>query len=286
MKTLLPEQVKELWQRQEQQNLCADDCYAEQERLIDRYRKIWKQSQCLANHQDLETSILFELGQYMTCKDQTEVRNRCQQAVSTLKAEWQQKVPNVSRQSVEQFYNESHDAIYELMWWHSLAEDSSPLAYVTALEFAQHHNCQNYLDFGAGVGSGGILFSHDGRQSTLADISSPLQQFAHWRFEKRNLSAHFIDLKFHSLPSQAYDFITAMDVFEHLVDPIEAIDQLSHALKPGGFFFARLASEVDEDRPQHIIQDFSPTFKHLQKRGFVQVWQDDWLWGHVVFQKS
>ncbi|MGB0909306.1 MAG: hypothetical protein ACPGYT_03000 [Nitrospirales bacterium] len=76
-----------------------------------------------------------------------------------------------------------------------------------------------------------------------------------------------------------------MDVFEHLVDPIEAVDRLSDALRPGGFFFARLASEVDEDRPQHIIQDFQPTFAHLQKLGFVQVWEDDWLWGHMVFQK-
>ena len=76
-----------------------------------------------------------------------------------------------------------------------------------------------------------------------------------------------------------------MEVFEHLVDPVETMNQLSDALTPGGFLFARLASEVDEDRPQHIIQDFKPTFDQLQKLGFVQVWQDDWLWGHVVFQK-
>jgi hypothetical protein len=69
------------------------------------------------------------------------------------------------------------------------------------------------------------------------------------------------------------------------VDPVQTIDHLWDALKPRGYFFARLASEVDENRPQHIIQDFKPTFDRLKKLGFVQVWQDDWLWGHVVFQK-
>lgn len=79
--------------------------------------------------------------------------------------------------------------------------------------------------------------------------------------------------------------MTVMDVFEHLVDPVETIKQLSDALKPGGFFFARLASEIDEERPQHIVQDFEPTLQRLQKLNFVQVWQDNWLWGHLVFRK-
>ena len=55
-----------------------------------------------------------------------------------------------------------------------LGEDLSPLAYVLALRFAQQHGCQSYLDFGAGVGSGGLLFARHGLQTTLADISSLL----------------------------------------------------------------------------------------------------------------
>ena len=51
------------------------------------------------------------------------------------------------------------------------------------------------------------------------------------------------------------------------------------------FLFARLAAEIDEDRPQHIVQDFAPTFAHLETLGLVQVWQDEWLWGHRAFSK-
>jgi 2-polyprenyl-3-methyl-5-hydroxy-6-metoxy-1,4-benzoquinol methylase len=285
MGKLVPDQVKELWQRVDQQDLSSEDCYLEQERLLDTYRRIWKNALCLETHQNLQESILWELGQHMECEDPAEILNRCQRAVAALRKEWQNKVTVGDRKSVEQYYDESHNTIYELMWWHTLSEDSSPLAYVTALEFARQQGCRHYLDFGAGVGSGGILFARNGLAVTLADISSPLQRFSQWRLEKRKLPAQFIDLKSGRLPSRAFDMVTAMDVFEHLVDPVETIDQLSDALQPGGFFFARLASEIDEERPQHIVQDFGPTFDHLQKLGFVQVWQDDWLWGHVVFQK-
>ncbi len=79
--------------------------------------------------------------------------------------------------------------------------------------------------------------------------------------------------------------MTAMDVFEHLVDPVETAERLWDALKPGGFLYARISAEYDADRPQHIVQDFGPTFEHMRALGFVEVWRDEWLWGHQVFQK-
>jgi len=176
--------------------------------------------------------------------------------------------------------------MYELIWWHSLRDDASPLAYVTALHLAQQRGCRRYLDFGAGVGSGGILFAHHGFDVTLADISSTLLQFTSWRLGRRNLHATYIDLKTSSLTRDAFDFVTAMDVFEHLVDPVSTVEQLSGALKPGGFLFARIAAEPDVDRPQHIVHDFEPTFARLRSLGFTEVWRDAWLWGHQVFQKA
>jgi SAM-dependent methyltransferase len=100
------------------------------------------------------------------------------------------------------------------------------------------------------------------------------------------LSAQYFDLKTAPLPRHTFDLLTAMDVFEHLVDPVQAVDQLSETLKPGGFLFARLAAEVDEDRPQHIHQDFGATLERLRALGFIEVWRDEWLWGHQVFQKN
>jgi 2-polyprenyl-3-methyl-5-hydroxy-6-metoxy-1,4-benzoquinol methylase len=286
MEKLIPDQLKELRQAVDQEQLTAEAFTSEQERLLGTYQHTWEQALCLEGHQDLQESLLSELGLYMQCTDLAELQRRCTHAVTMLKGEWQEKVTPGDHHSIEQFYDGSQTTIYELMWWHTLDDDASPLAYVTALHFARQHGCRSYLDFGAGVGSGGILFARHGLDVTLADISSTLLSFSKWRLERRGLLATYIDLKASTLPRQTFDLVTAMDVFEHLVDPVRTVEQLWAALKPGGFLYARIAAESDEDRPQHIVQDFAPTLERLRELGFVQVWQDEWLWGHQVFQKT
>jgi 2-polyprenyl-3-methyl-5-hydroxy-6-metoxy-1,4-benzoquinol methylase len=285
MEKLLSDQLKTLWQAVDQKHLTVDAFMSEQERLLVAYRQMWEQALCLAGYQNLSQSLLAELGSYMGCADIAEMQRQCVQALATLKDEWHEKVDPGDRQSIEQFYNTSQATIYELMWWHTLGDDDSPLAYIMALDFAKQQGCQRYLDFGAGVGSGGILFARHGLDVTIADISSALLGFSQWRLALRGLFAASIDLKVGSLPSSTFDFITAMDVFEHLVDPVETVERLWDTLKSGGFLYARINAEPDEDRPQHIVQDFGPTFERIRALGFVQVWQDEWLWGHQVFQK-
>lgn len=286
MEKLLPEQLKDFWQAIERQEQSVEEYTQTYEHAPEEYRHIWARALTVDGHQDLQESLLAELGRYAQCKDINEVRRRCEHAVASVRHEWEEKVQARDRQSVERFYDESQAMLYELMWWHALGDDVSPLSYVLALRFAQEHSCQHYLDFGSGVGSGGILFAQHGLQVALADISSSLLRFSAWRLGMRKLSAQYIDLKLPGLPSQAFDVITAMDVFEHFSDPVETAETLWKALKPGGFLYARISAEVDEDRPQHIVQDFGPTFERLQRLGLVEVWRDDWLWGHQVFQKT
>jgi SAM-dependent methyltransferase len=286
MEKLLPDVLRELWQTVDENQFTGQQFYQEQERLLDEYRHAWKAGLLLEGHRDLKESLLWELGSYLGCKDLAEVERRGMNAMSSAKDEWQRKVNPGNGQSVEQYYQGSLDAIYELVYWHTLEWDSSPLAYVTALHFARQHGCQNCLDYGAGVGSGAILFARHGRDMSLADISSPMLRFSHWRFGKRGLTAQFIDLKSQALPNGAFDIVTAMDVFEHLFDPVRAAEELWESLKPGGFLFGRFGVEPDEDQPQHIVRDFGPTFERMQELGFSQVWEDEWLWGHQVFQKT
>lgn len=141
------------------------------------------------------------------------------------------------------------------------------------------------MDFGSGVGAGALLFIRAGIEMTLADISTTLLSFARWRIAVRRLQARFVDLKQEAIPVAEFDMILAMDVFEHLVDPVAAIDQLYSALKPGGLLFARIHAEIDADRPQHIVRDFAPTFRRMDEIGLVEKWADQWLWGHQLFQK-
>jgi mycofactocin glycosyltransferase len=283
---LLPDQLKQLWQAVDEKRLSPEQFSQEQGRLLLEYRSLWEQALILDGQKNLLESLCSELAQYSGCEDLSEILHRCSCALSHVKDEWHGTVERDDHQSVEQFYNESEAMIYELMWWHTLSEDASPLAYVTAFHFARLHGCESYLDFGAGVGSGAILFARHGLEVTLADISSSMLDFSRWRFGLRGLSAQFVDLKERRLPNNAYDMVAAMDVFEHLLDPVKTIDELWQTMKPGGFLFGRFHSEVDEDRPHHIVQDFGPTLQRLHSLDFVEVWRDEWLWGHQVFQKS
>jgi 2-polyprenyl-3-methyl-5-hydroxy-6-metoxy-1,4-benzoquinol methylase len=119
----------------------------------------------------------------------------------------------------------------------------------------------------------------------LADISTTLLDFARWRFSQRGLSASFVNLNIETLPTASFDMILAMDVFEHLVDPVGTIEQLWRALRPGGLLFARIHVEDAGTHPQHIVRDFAPTFARMRELGLVETWQDTWLWGHQLFEK-
>ena len=286
MEQLLPDRLKTLWQLVDRRELTAEAFGAEQERLLAGYRQTWADALRLEGHADLEESLLTELGRYVGCDDGSELRSRCRQAVAELRREWEDSVDRHRRASVERFYDETRTAIYELIWWHTLSDDLSPLAYVLALDYAKRQHCESYLDFGAGVGSGAILFARHGLEVAVADISSPLLEFCRWRLTHRGLPATHFDLKTSRLPREGFDVITAMDVFEHLVDPIGTAEQLWEALKPAGLLFGRFGAERDDDHPMHIVEDFEPTFARLRERGGVEVWRDEWLWGHQVFRKT
>ncbi len=286
MNQLVPDRLRELWQQVDRQELTAEAFQAEQERLLDTYRRTWAEALRLDGPAGLEGSLLAELGRYVGCDDQDALRARCRRAVDDLRREWEGSVDHDRRASVERFYDVSETPLYELTLWHTLIDDLSPLAYVVALHFAQRHGCTSYLDFGSGVGSGVILFARHGFAATAADLSGPLLEFCRWRMTQRGLPGDYVDVKASRLPTEGFDIITAMDVFEHLVDPVDTVEGLWRALRPGGFLFGRFGTEADDNHPMHIVADFEPTFAKIRSLGGVEVWRDQWLWGHQVFRKA
>ena len=128
MEKLLPDQLKTLWQAVDQQQLTVEAFTSEQERLLAAYRQTWEQALLLEGYKGLSEGLLAELGSYMGCEDMAEIQRQCVHAVATLKTAWQAQVDPDDRQSIEQFYDASQATIYELMWWHTLCDDASPLA--------------------------------------------------------------------------------------------------------------------------------------------------------------
>ena len=282
---LLPDHLQELWETVKSGHLSQEDFAREQVRLLEIYRSEWCNAVLTDGVTDLRSSLVREAASYYDISDLAAVERYFSNAVMTLQREWQANVNANYRASIENFY-ESPATVYELMEWHSLRDDTGPLAYVLGLDIARSHSVQHCLDFGSGVGAGALLFIRAGIEMTLADISTTLLSFARWRVATRGVQAHFVDLKHESLPDGEFDMILAMDVFEHLADPVETVDRLCRALKPGGVLFARIHAENDASRPQHIARDFSPTFARMAKLGLVEIWKDNWLWGHQLFQKT
>jgi 2-polyprenyl-3-methyl-5-hydroxy-6-metoxy-1,4-benzoquinol methylase len=281
---LLPDHLREVWNEADAGRLSREAAFVEQEQLLDGYRTVWRNALLLDGEVDLRTSLLREIAEYYHIDELVEVDRRCARAVAMMQREWEENIDPLQRASIESFY-QSPTMIYDLMDWHSLRDDTGPLAYVLGLEIARAHQVGTCLDFGSGVGSGALLFTRAGITVTLADISTTLLDFAHWRFARRGLSAQCLDLNQAVLPTASVDMILAMDVFEHLADPVGTAERLWQALRPGGLLFARIQVEDAGTHPQHIVRDFDPTFARMLELGFVQIWHDTWLWGHQLFEK-
>jgi 2-polyprenyl-3-methyl-5-hydroxy-6-metoxy-1,4-benzoquinol methylase len=280
----LPDRLRVVWNDAEIGLLNKEEATAAQERELEAYRSAWRHALLEPNEKNLRESLLREVADYYGIADLLEVERLCSGAVDSMRSEWEQQIDPNTQASIEGFY-QSATMVYDLMGWHSLRDDTGPLAYVLGLEIARNHQVRTCLDFGSGVGSGALLFTQADVQMRLADISTTLLDFARWRFARRGLSADCTDLKNEALPDASFDMILAMDVFEHLVDPVDAIERLWRALRPGGLFFGRIQVEDAGTHPQHIVRDFEPTFTRMRELGLVEIWRDTWLWGHQLFQK-
>ncbi len=283
---LLPDLLKASWKQVEGGEKTKQEFLSEETLARIPYCKAWTDALMLPGFDSLPDSICRELQILLQpTASREEIEKRCRLAMKKMKEEWEDTVSKEDENSVIEYYDRSEDYPYELMWWHSLAEDQSPLAYVCSLHLALRNAGRSYLDFGSGVGSGGLLFAAHGFEVTLADISSTLLDFAEKRLNLHNVPASFKDLKTEVLPADHFDFITAMDVFEHIANPEETVRSLAPLLRSGGILFGRFHADIDPDRPSHIARDFTATFQLLEDLGFQECWRDEWLWGHQAFQK-
>ena len=214
---------------------------------------------------DLRASLVGELAEYLG-KPEEEVFERCRMGAGELAEAWGAAVPRTADE-VSRFYEGTDAYLYDLTWWHALVEDESALAGVEALESAEGYRARTVLDFGSGVGSLGLLMAQHGFDVTLAEINASLSDYARWRFDRRGLSARFLGVGSEALPEAAFDFVSAVDVLEHLPDPRAALRSLAAALRPGGTLFVHLPSEDDPSRPMHLWHGTDALLRDLDETG-------------------
>ncbi len=140
--------------------------------------------------------------------------------------------------------------ILDLAFWHT-----TELAEILAVSLGDIEG-QRVLDFGSGIGTAALMLAMQGNKVDCVEINEELRKFTEYRMERHlngEKSMRFIGG--HGLPAETYDMVMAMDIFEHLPDPLSKLTQLVATLKPGGRMFTHSDWKADELHPMHHETD-------------------------------
>jgi len=145
------------------------------------------------------------------------------------------------------FYRTTESWAFDLLWYAYLqpAGCGYPASVLALRAVAGQGHGRAHLDFGSGVGVTSQLFARAGYETTLADVSTSLLDFARYRLSRRGEAARFIDLNDEKLETGRYDVITALDTLTHIPDLADVAASLHGALRPGG----RLVTNFDVRPP-------------------------------------
>lgn len=119
------------------------------------------------------------------------------------------------------------------------ATGDTPPEPVIALDWLERRGISGrHLDIGSGVGVTTQLFVRRGWSSSLAEVSTPVLDFARFRLGRRGVGANMFDLSLDKrLPQERFDAITAFRVFTHVRDVERAAQMVCSALAPSGTLF-------------------------------------------------
>ena len=113
------------------------------------------------------------------------------------------------------------------------------------------------LDYGCGVSDIGLLLSSLGARVTICDLDNNRLDFTVWRFRRRGFDPQTIRVTdteiYPRLLQSEFDLIIATELFEHVRDPLKLLQNLTLALKTGGYLFDSMGGRFErDDRPHHL----------------------------------
>jgi SAM-dependent methyltransferase len=233
--------------------------------------EIYRSALTIDGH-DVRDSILNELSEYYGYSPD-ECLKRCLHWEDWSVEEWQ-SADRSTPKGIQEFYSSVESWAFDLMWYAYLQStgDGYPAA-VIAARFAKDNVVgRDHLDFGSGTGTTAQLFSRLGFTSTMADVSAPLLKYAGWRLERHGDAAARIDLTTEELPTDSYDFITALDTLVHVTDFDATARDLHRAIRPGGYLLANfdVRKEGDHGTQWHLYHDQYDVDHRLRAAGFIR----------------
>ena len=234
---------------------------------------------------NVRESVLDDLSKYYHLSPE-ECRFRCLHWEELSVREWRQR-DRSTREGVQAFYDSLESWSFDLSWYAYLqCSGYVPPTSVIAAQFAEHR-CPGgaHLDFGSGIGVTAQLFSRLGFTSTLADISKPLLDFACWHLTRHGDRAHSLLLTSTSLPTGAYDIVTAIDSLFLAPDYVATANELHRVIRPGGWLITNFDERKKgaDESAWHLHNNAVTLDYQLNRIGFVR--RETLCWGLQCYQR-
>src|SRR5262245_10590158 len=157
---------------------------------------------------------------------------------------WERK-PRMTEADYRAFYAESDYWVLRQMYYHR--NDSF---HVVAAAMRGAGRAGDFCEYGCGVApvTAWLRLRFPDWRYTLVDLSSPMLDFARWRFRRlANVETREPGLGSDLPLGRDYDVIACLEVLEHVVNPLEVVRHLVQHLKPGGSLFLNFVDEPGGD---------------------------------------
>jgi len=152
-------------------------------------------------------------------------------------------------------YEKTQWYIFELEDWH--IEDKMKQAGMIAI--ASQCRGKRFLEYGCGIGDTLILASIAGAKEVHGlDLPSKTLNYARFRILRftKNKNIRLIDTSRNiqklKLPQNYYDIISAEDIFEHVINPIEHAKKIYESLRKGGSMYFSTEFVHSDFHPMHL----------------------------------
>src|SRR5215471_2537644 len=208
---------------------------ARQEAFASSEMELFRASLLLPGISDVRAAVLDDLTTY-TGLPVDECVERCRNWESWSVKEWS-AADRSSKDGMTDFYQTTESLAFDLLWYAYLQAEgySFPASVLTLQAMMPRAHGRAHVDFGSGVGVTSQLFARAGYETTLADVSTSLLDFARFRLQRRGEVARFINLNDEELKTGRYDVVTAFDTLMLIPDLAQVVAGLHAAMRPGGW---------------------------------------------------
>lgn len=225
---------------------------------------------CMRGLPDVRSGVLDDLSSYFKL-DAEQCIYQATHSFELSAGEWLAKPERSREEDITDFYLHTRSWLFGLLWYAYLQAEG--FAYPVSVIIAQDLRGRKpgaLLDFGSGTGVTAQLFAALGYRVSLADISTPLLDFARYRLERRGTPARYVDLNHDLLEQDAYTVVTAIQTLGHVPNLARTAGELHAALTPEGLLYADVDARPRTPGVTLLYEDDLPCRAMIRRSGFVQ----------------